>query len=71
MLERFTTQARKLPHDAARLHATEVRGRGFLVVPVGEPAGWSDGDEAALVERLESILDGDYRQTKGVATRVG
>jgi uracil-DNA glycosylase len=71
VLEEFTTRARKLPHDADRLHASEIRGRGFLVVPVGEPARWSDGDEAALRKRLEGILDGDYRQTKGVATRVG
>jgi uracil-DNA glycosylase len=71
VLERFTTRSRKLPHDAARLHAGEVRGRGFLVVPVADPAAWPDGDEAALVDRLETILDGDYRQTKGVATRVG
>ena len=71
ILEKFTTRARKLPHDAARLHAGEVRGRGFLVVPVADPADWTDGDETALVDRLESILDGDYRQTKGVATRIG
>ena len=71
VLEEFTTRARKLPHDAARLHAGEVRGRGFLVVPVADPADWTDGDETALVDRLESILDGDYRQTKGVATRIG
>jgi uracil-DNA glycosylase len=71
VLERFTTRARKLPHDAAGLHAGEVRGRGFLVIPICEPADWTDGDAAALVDRLASILDGDYRQTKGVATRVG
>ena len=71
VLEEFTTRSRKLPHDAARLHADEVRGRGFLVVPVADPADWTDEDETALVDRLESILDGDYRQTKGVATRVG
>ena len=71
VLERFTTRARKLPHDAERLHAGEVRGRGFLVVPVCEPADWTDGDAAGLRDRLASILDGDYRQTKGVATRVG
>ena len=71
VLEEFTTRARKLPHDAARLHAGEVRGRGFLVVPVREPADWSPGDASALRDRLSAILDGDYRQTKGVATRVG
>jgi uracil-DNA glycosylase len=71
VLEAFTTQAGTLPADADALHATEVRGRGFLVVVAGEPAEWSDGDARALRGRLETILDGDYRQTKGVATRVG
>ena len=71
VLEAFTTQARKLPHDAARLHAREVRGRGFLVVAVRGPADWAPGDRTALVARLEAIRGRDYRQTKGVATRVG
>ncbi|MEF8809212.1 uracil-DNA glycosylase family protein [Natronomonas sp.] len=71
VLEEYTTQARKLPHDAETLHAREVRGRGFLVVPVMEPADWEAGDEQALVDRLEALLDSDYRQTKGVATTVG
>lgn len=71
VLEEFTTQARKLPHDAAELHATEVRGRGFLVVPVGEPADWRPGDREALADRLAALLEGDYRQTKGVAMTVG
>ena len=71
VLREFTTQARSLPADAARLHATEVRGRGFLVIPVREPADWEPGDESALVGRLEALLKSDYRQTKGVATRIG
>lgn len=71
VLEAYTTQARKLPADAAQLHAEEIRGRGFLVVPVADPATWTDAEEAALVERLTALLDSDYRQTKGVATTVG
>jgi uracil-DNA glycosylase family 4 len=71
VLEGYTTRAEKVPHDAAALHATDVRGRGFLVVPVREPTDWVDGDRAALVEKLEAVLASDYRQTKGVATRVG
>lgn len=71
VLEEFTTQARKQPADADALHAAEVRGRGFLVVPVGEPAEWN-GDEAdELEDRLTDLLASDYRQTKGVATTVG
>jgi uracil-DNA glycosylase len=71
VLSEFTTQARRLPADSTRLHASEIRGRGFLVVPVREPAEWEPGDEAALVERLGALLNSDYRQTKGVATRIG
>ena len=71
VLEEFTTQARKLSPDAAELHAGEVRGRGFLVVPVKEPAEWAAGDREALTDRLTALLDSDYRQTKGVATTVG
>ena len=53
------------------LHAEEVRGRGFLVVPVAEPADREPGDREALVDRLAALLASDYRQTKGVATTVG
>ncbi len=71
ILTQFTTQARRVPPDSAQLHASEIRGRGFLVVPVREPIEWNTGDEAALIERLEALLNSDYRQTKGVATRIG
>ncbi|MFW5956951.1 MAG: uracil-DNA glycosylase [Natronomonas sp.] len=71
LLEEYTAQSRKIPTDTTALHATEVRGRGFLVVPVREPANWTDDDREALVTRLEGLLESDYRQTKGVATKVG
>ncbi len=67
----FTTRASSAPANSARLHASEVRGRGFLVVPVREPVEWKPGDEEALVDRLEALLASDYRQTKGIATTVG
>jgi uracil-DNA glycosylase len=60
-----------LPVDAAALHAQEVRGRGFLLVPVREPEAWTAADERALRERLAAIRSRDYRQTKGVATTIG
>lgn len=70
-LEHHTSLARKIEADAAARHATSIRGRGFLVVPVREPAEWNDADRAALVTAITNLLDGDYRQTKGVATTVG
>ncbi|MFC7045259.1 uracil-DNA glycosylase family protein [Halobacteriaceae archaeon GCM10025711] len=70
VLREYTTQERKFdPGDD--LHARQIRGRGFLVVPVRDPADWDDADEADLRATLEAILDSDYRQTKGVATLVG
>jgi uracil-DNA glycosylase len=71
VLSEFTTKAGKIDPDSTRLHASEIRGRGFLIVPIGEPTEWDSGDETALIERLEALLDSDYRQTKGVATTVG
>ena len=71
VLEEFTTQARRLPSDTAALHARDIRGRGFLVIPVRDPSTWESGDREALVETLEAILASDYRQTKGVATMIG
>ncbi|WP_255149627.1 uracil-DNA glycosylase family protein [Halorarius halobius] len=70
-LREHTSLARKLPSDAAALHARQVRGRGFLVVPVRDPEEWEAGDRERLLGTLRAILDSDYRQTKGVATTVG
>jgi uracil-DNA glycosylase family 4 len=63
VLEEYTSRARRLPADAAALHASEVRGRGFLVVPVREPAAWTDGDGRKLRRELETLLSSDYRRT--------
>ena len=77
VLREYTTQRDRLGSgdgnglDMATLHAREIRGRGFLVVPIRAPTEWADTDEEAIVARLEAILGRDYRQTKGVATLVG
>ena len=71
VLSEYTTQRHRLDLEMADLHAREIRGRGFLVVPVRNPTTWEPGDRDAIVSRLEAILTSDYRQTKGVATRVG
>lgn len=46
----------------ASLHAEEVTGRGFIVVPIREPADWSDADERALIESLKALKASDYTQ---------
>ena len=72
VIETYTAQAPKLAEESLEeLHATEVRGAGFLVVPALDPRDWDDADKDALGEKLREILASDYRQTKGVATRIG
>lgn len=47
------------------VHATEVRGRGFELVPLVAPAAMDDEQFEAAVDRFDRIRDRDYRQTKG------
>ena len=50
------------PLDMDALHATEIRGSGWLVIPVKDPSEW-EGDEAErLLEALETLLATDYRR---------
>ncbi|MFB6296419.1 MAG: uracil-DNA glycosylase family protein [Halobacteriales archaeon] len=46
-------------------HATEIRGRGFLLVPMIDPAGQTDGDRRAWLDTMQEVLEGDYRHPKG------
>jgi len=48
--------------DMETLHATEVRGSGWLVYPIKEPAEWTDDDESTLIAALRALLATDYRQ---------
>ena len=58
--------ARRVPNDLDMdaLHATEIRGSGWLVVPVKEPADWTDDGEEAeqLRSSLQTLLATDYRR---------
>ncbi|WP_424018620.1 uracil-DNA glycosylase family protein [Halorientalis pallida] len=60
VLETYT--ARPAPEDGDVLHATELRGGGFLVVPVAEPAAWTGEEAERLVARLREIRRTDYRR---------
>jgi len=61
--EYTTTSADDL--DVEEMHATTVRGRGFELVPMKEPADQSHEDTEAFVEHFAELLGTDYRQTKG------
>lgn len=71
VLREYTTQRSRVELDMEALHATEFRGRGFLVVPLADLRDWDEDAVETARSRLESILASDYRQTKGVATTVG
>jgi len=57
--------------DVEGVHATEIRGSGFLVVPIADPVGWDGEDHDALVDRLCTVLAMDYRQTTDLSRFLG
>ncbi|GAB3423919.1 uracil-DNA glycosylase family protein [Haloparvum alkalitolerans] len=62
VLETYTAQAHKTAVDMDALHGTEIRGSGFLVVPIKEPADWTGDDADRLVEGLRTLQRTDYRR---------
>ena len=48
--------------DMDALHATELPGSGWLILPIKDPAEWTGDDEADLIAALEALLDRDYRR---------
>jgi uracil-DNA glycosylase family 4 len=61
VIEEFTAAGHRVTVDMDELHATEIRGRGFLVVPVADPRGW-EGHAGELIEAIERLHSGDYEQ---------
>lgn len=59
VLEQFTTYP-MANLDVEAVHATEISGGAWLVVPAMEPADWSDDDADRLAETLERVLRRDY-----------
>ena len=62
VLENYTAQAHKTIVDMERLHATELRGSGFLVLPIRDPSEWADDDHDDLVETLRNLRATDFRR---------
>jgi len=48
--------------DVAALHATELKGSGWLVLPLCDPAEWTEASREAAVDALATLLERDYRQ---------
>jgi uracil-DNA glycosylase len=48
--------------DMAAVHATEVQGAGWLVVPIKDPGAWSGDDAVNLVDSLRALQQTDFRR---------
>lgn len=48
--------------DVGTLHATEILGSGWLVVPIREPMAWDSDDASRLVDAIDRLRATDYRR---------
>ncbi len=48
--------------DLVDVHGEELHGSGWLVVPVLDPAAWTDEDEAAYVDALCDLRETNYER---------
>ena len=62
LLSRYTAVPNSDPVDMDERHGTEIRGSGWLIVPIKSPAEWEDGDADRLVEGLETLQSTDFRR---------
>ena len=62
VLRQYTARAWKTEIDMEALHAEELLGSGWLVVPIKDPAEWTDGDDDRLVESLRELRSTDFRR---------
>jgi uracil-DNA glycosylase len=64
VLDHYTAQGSRYdsPDDLEPLHAEELHGSGFLVLPISDPDDWTEHDEQELEAALETVLDREYRQ---------
>ena len=62
VLAEYTATDADRAADMDDLHARDLRGSGWLICPIKEPAEWTDDDEAELIGALDAVRNSDYRQ---------
>ncbi len=62
VLRQYTSRAHKTEIDMDALHAEELLGSGWLVLPVKDPAEWTDGDGDRLAAALRELRSTDFRR---------
>ncbi|MGM0397917.1 MAG: uracil-DNA glycosylase family protein [Halobacteriota archaeon] len=59
VLEQFSTYP-VANLDVQAVHATEISGGAWLIVPATDPVDWTDDDGDELIAALEAVLNRDY-----------
>ena len=62
VLAEYTAKAHRIEVDMGRLHGRQIRGRGFLVLPIQDPREWGPDGYDDIVTALGSLLATDYHQ---------
>ncbi|ELZ91537.1 hypothetical protein C440_14524 [Haloferax mucosum ATCC BAA-1512] len=62
VLDNYTSVGWKTDIDMEDLHGTELRGSGFLVMPIKAPVEWHDDDHDDLVAGLLELQSTDFRR---------
>ncbi|RDZ45951.1 uracil-DNA glycosylase [Haloferax sp. Atlit-10N] len=62
VLNNYTSVGWKTDVDMEVLHGKELRGSGFLVLPIKDPDEWDDGDHDELVAGLLELQSTDFRR---------
>jgi uracil-DNA glycosylase family 4 len=62
VLETYTAHPVDSEPDMETLHATELVGSGFLVVPIVDPAEWEPTHHDRLVDGLKTLQSTDFRR---------
>lgn len=62
VLSEYTARRENIGQEMDRLHGEQLRGRGFLVVPFADPAGWDAAAFDQAVDAIEAVLAIDYHQ---------
>jgi uracil-DNA glycosylase len=62
VLRQYTSRAHKTEIDMDALHAEELLGSGWLVLPIKDPAEWTGDDGDRLVAALRELQSTDFRR---------
>lgn len=62
VLKQYTARAWKTDIDMNTLHATELLGSGWLVMPIKDPSQWDSDDASRLSKALTELQSTDFRR---------